>query len=152
MKTVLDASVALGWLMARNDQAEASLARHLLEQVKHFKIHVPRHWHAEVGNGMLRAQRARAVSAMEVSTFLDKLDRLVVLPDRPYGTDRWRTTHHIATTHALTAYDAAYLDLAARLGGNLATFDRKLADAARAYGVPVFGQPHGIAEPRPHYG
>lgn len=33
----------------------------------------------------------------------------------------------------------------------LATFDRKLADAARASGVTVFGQPHGVAEPAARY-
>jgi predicted nucleic acid-binding protein len=41
--------------------------------------------------------------------------------------------------HGLTAYDATYLELAMRTGGMLATFDRKLADAARVAGVRVFG-------------
>ncbi|WP_248293427.1 type II toxin-antitoxin system VapC family toxin [Achromobacter sp. Bel] len=62
MKTVLDASVALAWLLIRNDRSEALVARHLLEQAKHFKILVPHHWHAEVGNGMLRnPTRSRGV-------------------------------------------------------------------------------------------
>ena len=39
----------------------------------------------------------------------------------------------------LTAYDATYLELAMRLAGVLATFDRQLAEAARAAGVRVFG-------------
>jgi predicted nucleic acid-binding protein len=45
----------------------------------------------------------------------------------------------LARSHALTAYDASYLELALRLGAGLATFDRKLAVAARSVGVPVFG-------------
>lgn len=101
---------------------------------------------------MLRTQRARAVSATEISAFLDKLERLAIQHDRPHTPDRWRSTHNIATTHALTAYDAAYVELAARSGSNLATFDKKLADAARAYGVPVFGQRHGVAESVVRYG
>ena len=43
--------------------------------------------------------------------------------------------------HKLTAYDATYLELAMRRAATLATFDRKLADAARAAGGRVFGDP-----------
>ena len=39
--------------------------------------------------------------------------------------------------HGLSAYDAAYLELAKRIGAPLATLDRKLAQAAEAEGVPV---------------
>jgi predicted nucleic acid-binding protein len=43
--------------------------------------------------------------------------------------------------HNLTAYDATYLELAMRRSAVLATFDRKLAAAARAAGVRVSGDP-----------
>ncbi|WP_434644619.1 type II toxin-antitoxin system VapC family toxin [Achromobacter piechaudii] len=152
MKTVLDASVALAWLLVRNDASEAMLATHLLKRARHFQIFVPRHWHVEVGNGMLRTQRARAVSADAVAAFVDVLECVAVQQDRPHTADTWRATHRIASTHGLTAYDAAYVELAARSGSHLATFDKKLADAARAHGVAVLGQPHGVAEPLVHYG
>jgi predicted nucleic acid-binding protein len=45
----------------------------------------------------------------------------------------------LARTHRLTAYDAAYLELALRADAPLATLDRKLAAAARAAGVPLLG-------------
>jgi predicted nucleic acid-binding protein len=45
----------------------------------------------------------------------------------------------LARAQNLTAYDATYLELVLRTSGALATFDRKLADAARAAGVRVFG-------------
>jgi predicted nucleic acid-binding protein len=41
--------------------------------------------------------------------------------------------------HKLTPYDATYLELAMRRAATLATFNRKLAEAARAAGVRVFG-------------
>jgi predicted nucleic acid-binding protein len=47
----------------------------------------------------------------------------------------------LARTYGLTAYDATYLELAMRRAATLATFDRKLAAAARAAGVRVFGDP-----------
>ena len=39
--------------------------------------------------------------------------------------------------HQLSAYDAAYLELAARLGLPLATLDDALAQAATQAGVPL---------------
>ena len=39
----------------------------------------------------------------------------------------------VAERYRLTAYDAAYLCVAERLGAPLATLDRKLGEAARAY-------------------
>jgi predicted nucleic acid-binding protein len=45
----------------------------------------------------------------------------------------------IAQRSGLTAYDATYLELAIRRNAPLATFDRQLAEAARAAGVAIFG-------------
>jgi predicted nucleic acid-binding protein len=46
----------------------------------------------------------------------------------------------LARRHKLTAYDAAYLELALRKGHPLATLDAKLAIAARAEKVPLIGE------------
>ena len=43
----------------------------------------------------------------------------------------------LARTHNLTAYDAAYLDLARSRGLGLATVDQRLAAACRTVGVPL---------------
>jgi predicted nucleic acid-binding protein len=40
----------------------------------------------------------------------------------------------------LTAHDAAYLELAMRLGAPLATLDRQLGEAAAKAGVTIFRQ------------
>jgi predicted nucleic acid-binding protein len=44
----------------------------------------------------------------------------------------------LARSHKLTAYDAAYLELAMRLGLPLAARDDALERAAQAVGIPVF--------------
>ncbi|KNE28384.1 type II toxin-antitoxin system VapC family toxin [Achromobacter spanius] len=152
MITVLDASVALAWLADRTDVTEAMLARHLFEEVDHFDLLVPQHWRVEVANGMLRLQRAQLVSPAKVTLFANQIEALAIESDRARIPHRWAHIRLIALTHALTAYDAAYVELAMRSGGRLATFDRKLADAASACGIPIFGQAHGIAEPMAAYG
>jgi predicted nucleic acid-binding protein len=45
---------------------------------------------------------------------------------------------HLARSHRLSVYDAAYLEIALRHGLPLATLDGKLAAAAAAAGVPVY--------------
>ena len=47
----------------------------------------------------------------------------------------------VARANQLSAYDAAYLDLARRLALPLATLDRHLAAVAVQLGVEVIGQP-----------
>ncbi|MBI3092180.1 MAG: type II toxin-antitoxin system VapC family toxin, partial [Candidatus Tectomicrobia bacterium] len=47
----------------------------------------------------------------------------------------------LARTYQLTAYDAAYLELALRTASPLATFDEELVKAAPAAGVALFLQP-----------
>jgi predicted nucleic acid-binding protein len=44
----------------------------------------------------------------------------------------------MARRHRITVYDAAYLELAARLMLPLATLDRELQRAAAAEGIPLF--------------
>jgi predicted nucleic acid-binding protein len=46
---------------------------------------------------------------------------------------------NIAKRHRLTAYNAAYLELALRLGCPLTTLDSRLAKAGSAEGVPLLG-------------
>ena len=45
------------------------------------------------------------------------------------------TTYQLSQKHKLTTYDAAYLELAVRLGAPLATNDQDLTDAAGRTGV-----------------
>lgn len=50
----------------------------------------------------------------------------------------WDSTARLAARHKLTSYDAAYLELAARLRLPLATLDRALIQAAGAERIPLF--------------
>jgi predicted nucleic acid-binding protein len=51
----------------------------------------------------------------------------------------------LAERRDLTTYDAAYVELAARLGLDLVTLDRALAKAAAAEGVAVQSPSQGTA-------
>jgi len=63
---------------------------------------------------------------------------LPVTVDEETAARAWADTLNLARAHDLTAYDAAYLEPALRLGLPLATLDDKLKAACAAAGVPVF--------------
>lgn len=141
MELILDASATLAWLVRRVDPSEDQLADEVLRSVRTRYAIVPSLWYPEVANGILVAERRGGVSQSTSASFLRMVDALPVVEDETPPFAVQSTVLILARTYKLTAYDATYLELVLRTGGELATFDRKLAEAARAAGVRVFGDP-----------
>ena len=139
MELVLDASATLAWLVKRVDPSEAQLAGDLLSQIERKNAMVPALWFPEVANGVLVAERRTGIGSSTSADFLRLLETLPILEDATRPSAVQPTVLMLARAYKLTAYDAKYLELVLRKGGELATFDRKLADAASAAGVRVFG-------------
>ena len=139
MNLVLDASMALAWRIDRTDPVEADLARRAFGEVRRHGAAVPALWFAEVANTLLVFERAKRLTEQDSSSYLSNLALLEILQDELPCLPRQSRVLDLGRLHNLTAYDATYLELAMRTGGRLATFDRKLAVAARAAGVRVFG-------------
>lgn len=137
---VLDASMALAWLFPRSDAAEAALADQALDQLDTEEFLVPPIWYAEVGNAILRGERKGLVTNAQTAAFLAELDSADIETETDSPKQRQSVVLALARRHGLTAYDATYLELAMRRSATLATFDGKLADAARAAGVRVLGE------------
>lgn len=124
---MLDSSVALAWFFA--DEGEATLA--VLEQVGEAGAVVPPLWRHEVANGFLMAERRGRIGAGYRARSLARLAALAIASDEESDRRCWDATVALAEAHGLTAYDAAYLELAQRRGLPLATLDAALARAAR---------------------
>ena len=139
MRIVLDASIALAWLIARAERTEAVLADRAFDKVSAYGADVPAFWFAEVANTLLVLERARKLTEQDVSSFLDDLSLLKVKQDELLGGERQGRLLDLSRHHGLSAYQATYLELAMRKTTVLATFDKKLAEAARTAGVRVFG-------------
>jgi predicted nucleic acid-binding protein len=136
---VLDASMALSWLIKRVDQAEVALAQRAFGEVSVSGAQVPALWYAEVANTLLVFERAKRLTEQNSVRYLSDLALLTIAQDDlPCASSQPRVLG-LSRTYSLTAYDATYLELAMRSVAVLATFDRKLAGAARAAGVRVFG-------------
>lgn len=131
---VLDASLTLAWALP--DEA-SDYSNSILKQVVSGKAWVPDLWPHEIANGLVMAQRRKRLSAAQSALFVEELFRLPieVVAARAQAVLEVQAT--LADRYALTAYDAAYLDLALRKGVPLATQDKALSDAAKHSGVSL---------------
>lgn len=141
MRLVLDASAVVAWFVQRADAVEATLADQILTEVQREEAIVPSLWFPEVTNALLVAERLHGTPTSATNYFLAELGALPIVEDDRHASASQGAVLKLARRHALTAYDSTYLELALRTGRTLATFDRKLAAAARNAGIPVFGDP-----------
>jgi predicted nucleic acid-binding protein len=125
MRVVLDASVAVSWCLPDETSPQSEM---LKAQLVAAEIDVPELWRVEVRNALLMAERRKRISAEAVEAFMGKLPVLGVR-EHPLGDLHEAMT--LARKHSLTLYDALYLELSIRLSARLATFDEKLANAAK---------------------
>ncbi|HWB51733.1 MAG TPA: type II toxin-antitoxin system VapC family toxin [Stellaceae bacterium] len=133
---VLDASIVLCWCF-EDEATEAT--DDLLRQSQTITIAVPSHWFIEVTNVLALSERRGRITPADTTQFIDLLESLMIDPDEETPAHAFNRTLSLARNEHLTAYDAAYLELAMRLGVSLATKDKALADAAVRLGVPVLG-------------
>ena len=131
---VLDASAALAW--AYSD--ETGWPDQVMEAVGVGSAVVPCHWILEVTNSLLIGERRGRIDAEQHSEILARVKVLPIQTDPLAAAVGWQFIPALAKRHRLTTYDAAYLELALRLGTPLATLDQDLARAARKAGVPLF--------------
>ena len=98
---------------------------------------VPYLWLYEVTSVLAREQKEGRLSAMEASDFIADLNRFNIQVD-PESADYILTdVRHLAITHGLTGYDAAYLELAIRKRLPLATLDQELIKTCKTIGHPL---------------
>lgn len=132
---VVDASVVLAWCF--EDEATES-TDNLLERVRlGDRCSAPAHWPIEVSNGMLMAVRRKRIAPGSPDLLWDRLSVLPIAVEPPLTSIQAKAVLAFSEQYHLTAYDAAYLDLASRKGVALATLDSALRRAAPTQGVPL---------------
>jgi predicted nucleic acid-binding protein len=111
----------------------------LIEKVATSGAAVPGLWSLEIANGLVTGERRRRIKPADTAAFVAMIEQLPIVADRATGSRALHETLSLAREHGLTAYDAAYLELAMRLGLPLATDDRRLGAAAPRAGVVLLG-------------
>lgn len=129
---VLDGSVALAWFF--EDELDA-YAERVEDSLPRATIVVPSLWFLEVANALLAGERRKRTTGAKVARFLGLLAELPLVVDEQVSERAFGDVLALARAHGLSAYDAAYLELAVRRGLPLATLDGQLIAAAATAGV-----------------
>jgi predicted nucleic acid-binding protein len=98
---------------------------------------VPALWPFEVANALAVADRRQRITQAGIMEFLETLQRLPIQIERREALWLWQAVLPLSRKHRLSAYDAAYLELAKREKMQLATLDHDLQEAGRALGIPL---------------
>lgn len=127
---VVDASVSAAWFLPQEATAETEAA---LQATTTHDVWVPALWLLEVGNLLLSAQRRKRITADKRRELAAAASALRLQVDREPVTIT--ALDDLAARHGLSAYDAAYLELAIRRRLHLATLDEALLAAMTQAGV-----------------
>ncbi len=131
---VLDGSVTMAWYFADESNVYADA---VLSDLESARALVPSHWKLEVANTVLVGERRKRSTEAQAAAWLGILESLAIEVDDETTSHAWSGTLALARSQNLSAYDAAYLELAMRRGLPLATLDAKLKAAASAVGVAL---------------
>lgn len=135
---VLDRSLAVAWFF---EDEISRYAQAVEDSLPTATAVVPSLWPLEVANALLMGERRKRATEANVTAFLNLLAALPISVDDDTAGRAWQSSLHLARSHRLSVYDAAYLELAIRQRLPLATLDDNLAAAANAAGVPAYGPP-----------
>jgi predicted nucleic acid-binding protein len=133
---VIDASITLSWLLP-DEASGLAIAVRNDDLLKAEVTWVPTHWRLEVCNSLWMAERRKRLDAIGVAQAAELFLKIPVSTDPDTNDRAGRETLALARQHALSVYDAAYLELVLRRGAILASLDVPLRLVAKKLGVSL---------------
>ena len=132
MAFVLDNSVVSGWYLENQANAYTDA---VAQRLRAEPAHAPAVWELELTNVLRTACVRQRLDAQRAQAVLSHIGALPITVDRqPVLRSEILS---LSLRFGLSAYDAAYLELALRLQCPVATLDQALREAAWAAGVGV---------------
>ncbi len=135
-KFVLDCSATLAFFFQDETSAYVDAVFEALSQ--NAAAQVPPIWPLETANACLNAERRKRLTPGETQEIFSILETFPIEVMAYEDLKSISNVHAIARTYSLSAYDAAYLELAIRENLPLATQDKKLEQAAIHAGVTLW--------------
>jgi predicted nucleic acid-binding protein len=136
-RMVVDASVAVAWCF--EDESSGVADKVLDRLAAGAEAFAPAIWPFEVANALLTAERRKRIKVAQTAALLQRVARLPVSIEPLDAGSVLNQMFSLAREHALTVYDAAYLELALRKGLPLATLDNQLHRSAVGLGLALVG-------------
>lgn len=132
---VIDCSLTMAWYFKDEATPYTNAVRTALATERAI---VPALWPLEVANVLITGERRKRSNYAKAAKWLRFLAALPIAIDTETPFRAFDPTLGLARGCKLTAYDAAYLELALRLGLPLATLDAALGKAAKENGVALY--------------
>jgi len=131
---VLDNTVTMAWCFT---EESTEFTKTLLSRLANLtdSAVVPALWLYEVANVVELAVRRGRIPGEKALAFLESLADLPIEVENPSPTQVFVTVRTLAGQYLLTAYDAAYLELAIRHRLPIASLDKALSRAALVAGL-----------------
>jgi predicted nucleic acid-binding protein len=117
------------------DEGTPAARRFFRELGRHDAVWVPGLWWLETANVMTLAVRRRRITAHDARLAMALFGQMSLQTDPAHGVEYLQTVTALAGETGLSAYDAAYIELAVRRNAGLASCDRLLLAAAQKAGV-----------------
>ena len=131
---VIDCSMALSWCLP--DETSAAADRFFSAQ-QDLSLLVPGLFWYETANALTMAVRRKRITVRQASQIAQLL-RSLPLTTSPSSPQTLTRLLPLTATHNLSAYDAAYLDLAITQKAALATTDTQLQTAAQQATITIY--------------
>ncbi|MDR2429088.1 MAG: type II toxin-antitoxin system VapC family toxin [Candidatus Margulisbacteria bacterium] len=132
---VLDSSFCASCILP--DEKTAKLEKIFLEVIADAEVYVPQIWWYEMANIFKNNVTRKRLNWAEVSKLNQCLVNYSFLTDSSFGGAYTEKLLETAKIYDLTAYDAAYLELALRKRATLGTLDGQLKMACSKAGLAV---------------
>ncbi|HEY9783921.1 MAG TPA: type II toxin-antitoxin system VapC family toxin [Candidatus Obscuribacterales bacterium] len=134
MAFVLDNSISASWILEDEfDEFSSSVLDRLFIE----PAIVPGIWVLEITNTLLVGFRRKRIALSKQLAVIDLLKNLPITVEHGHDQSDIDRIFQLGETYNLSAYDAAYLDLAIRLALPLATKDSDLVRAAELASVAL---------------
>lgn len=133
---MLDASCVATFLF--RDEATLATEQLYRDALRHGVV-VPALWPLEIANLLRQAERRGRIVPRDIPAALHRIRLIPAVIEAASMSVATGPVLDLARRHTLTTYDAAYLELALRLGLPLASKDAELVAAAALEGVTVLG-------------
>lgn len=130
MALVVDASMVVAWFVISQATTHT---RKVLARAGSEVLHAPTLLQIELASALVKLAHRRKITPRAIGDILTEFEALDLVTDRTPPTAR--TIASMCRRYALSAYDAAYFELAMRLELPLAAKDGPLVEAARKAGM-----------------
>jgi predicted nucleic acid-binding protein len=126
------------WVLPPQNEASVKKAKGILIALKKERAIVPPLFFLEAANVLARAEKRGLITTSASLSFAALIKSLPIETDKRAAIDLLDLVAPVARLYDLSAYDAAYLELAIRLNLPLATLDEDLVKAAKKAGAAIY--------------